>query len=268
MKSILKTSFGFMAFALCMLTTLTLCGQEKTAAGLYNEGLALLKTKDYAGGLALMEQALEKSGPEDEKVVSLAKKNGAIAAYNAAGKLRKAGSFDEALSMYNKGIELYPSNSSNYEGVARTFEAQGNTDEAVKAYLEAAQKGSEEGKKDKAKSRAKKARTMVGKLFVAKNYEAAISAGNAFVSVKTDDSEVHYYMSRSYAESGNAEKALEHATIAIELNGDEVPDKYFYAQATQLEKLGKKGEAIAAYKKITGEKYKAQADYKISELGG
>ena len=64
------------------------------------------------------------------------------------------------------------------------------------------------------------------------------------------------------------EKALEHATRAIELSGDTAPDKYFYAQATQLEGLGKKSEAIAAYKKITGEKYKAQAEYKISELGG
>ena len=268
MKSILRTSTGFLVLVLFMLTTLTISAQEKTAAGLYNEGLTLLKSKDYAGGLALMEQALEKSGPEDEKVVSLAKKNGAIAAYNAGGKLRKAGSLDEALAMYNKGIELYPTNSSNYEGVARTIEAQGNTDEAIKAYLIAAQKGSDEGKDDKAASRAKKARTMVGKLFIAKSYDAAISAGNAFASVKSDDPEVHYYLSRSYAESGDSDKALNHATTAIELKGEETPDKYFYAQATQFEKLGKKSEAIAAYKKITGEKYKAQADYKISELGG
>ena len=241
---------------------------EKTAAGLYNEGLALLKQKDYAGGLALMEDALAKAGPDDEKVVALAKKNGAVAAYNAANSLRKGGSHDDALAMYNKGIELNPANSSNYEGIARTYEAQGKTADAIKAYLDAADKGNEEGKADKAEKRAKKAQTMVGKLFVSKDYATAISAGEAFLSVKNDAPEVHYYVSRSYAESGNSEKALEHATQAVSLSPDTTPDKYFYAQATQYEKLGKKTEAIAAYKMITGEKYKAQAEYKISELGG
>ena len=110
--------------------------------------------------------------------------------------------------------------------------------------------------------------TMVGKMFVAKNYADAIAAGEAFISMKDDDAEVHYYLSRSYAENGEAEKAVDHAGKAIALAGDASEDKYYYAQATQLEKLGKKSDAIAAYKMITGEKYKAQAEYKISELGG
>ncbi len=251
-----------------MLSVTMILAQEKTAAGLYNEGLALLKQKDYAGGLALMEQALEKAGPDDEKVVTLAKKNGAVAAYNAANTLRKSGAHEDALAMYNKGIELNAMNSSNYEGIARTYEAQGKTTDAIKAYLEAANKGTEEGKADKAAKRAKKAQTMVGKLFVAKEYETAIAAGEAFLSLKDDAAEVHYYVSRSYAESGNAEKALEHASQAVTLSPEGTPDKYLYAQATQYEKLGKKAEAIAAYKLISGEKYKKQAEYKISELEG
>ena len=268
MKGLYTISRRFCGFIFSLMLMSALGAQEKSAAGLYNEGLALLKSKDYSGGLVLMEQALAKAGPEDEKVVALAKKNGAIAAYNAAGSLRKNGSLDQALELYNKGIELSPANSSNYEGVARTYEAQGKTDEAIKAYLLASNKGAEEGKQEKAESRLKKARTMVGKLFVAKSYDAAISAGNAFASVKNDDAEVHYYLSRSCAETGNAEKALEHASSAISLVGEVAPDKYYYAQATQFEKLGNKAEAVAVYKKITGDKYKAQAEYKIKELGG
>ncbi len=42
---------------------------------------------------------------------------------------------------------------------------------------------------------------------------------------------------------------------------DEYPNR-----RTTLEKLGKKSDAIAAYKKITDAKYKAQADYRIGEL--
>lgn len=242
--------------------------QEKTAAGLYNEGLALLKTKDYKGGLVLLEQALEKAGDADEKVSGLAKKNGAIAAYNAGNADRKAGSLDAALEMYNKGIALNPENSSNYEGLARTYEAQNKKVDAVTAYLDASAKGVAEGKADRAASRAKQARTIVGKAFVGKDYDLAVAAGNAFIEAKDDDAEVHYYVARSLAEKGDAATSISHIEKAISLAGDTADDKYHYAHATQLEAIGKKAEAIAAYQKITGEKYKKQADYKISELKG
>ena len=201
-------------------------------------------------------------------MMSLAKKNGAVAAYNAGNAERKNKAYDAALELYQKGIELNPDNSSNYEGVARSLEAKGEKIDAVKAYLEAAAKGEAEGKADRAEKRAKKAQTMVGKLFVSKSYADAIAAGEAFVSMKDDDSEVHYYLSRSYAESGDSEKAVASAEKAIALSADAPADKYYYAHATQLEALGKKADAIAAYKMITGEKYKKQAEYKISELGG
>lgn len=261
------TRLGFL-FLVSFLSWSTLQGQEKTAAGLYNEGLALLKQKDYKGGLALMEEALAIAGEEDEKVLELAKKNGSVAAYNAGNAERKNKAFDAALTLYNKGIELNPENSSNYEGVARAHEGKGEKIEAVKAYLEAAVKGEAEGKPDRAKKRAKKAETMVGKMFVGKMYDDAIAAGEAFISVRDSNPEVHYYLSRSYAETGDAEKAVAHAEKAISLAGEKKEDKYYYAHATQLEELGKKAEAIASYKMITGAKYKKQAEYKISELEG
>lgn len=264
----IKLSTKFYALFLMFFFIGTINAQEKSAASLYNEGFALLKQKDYAGGLVLMEQALEKAGDTDEKVSGLAKKNGAIAAYNAGNAQRKAGAHDEALALYNKGISLNPTNSSNYEGIARVQEAKGDKVGAVTAYLNAAQKGAEEGKDKKAASRTKKAQTIVGKLFVGKGYIAAIEAGEAFLAIKNDAPEVHYYTSRSHAELGNTEKALEHASQAVSLAGDAAEDKYYYAQATQLEKLGKKAEAIEAYKMIKGEKYGKQAGYKITELGG
>ena len=54
--------------------------QEKTAAGLYNEGLALLKEKNYADGLVILEEALVKAeADENEKVIKLSKKNVSVA---------------------------------------------------------------------------------------------------------------------------------------------------------------------------------------------
>ena len=131
-----------------------------------------------------MEQALEKAGAEDEKVSSLAKKNGAIAAYNAGNAQRKSGANEDALALYEKGVALNPDNSSNYEGIARAQEALGNKLEAVKAYLQSAEKGIAEDKADRAEKRVKQAQNIVGKLFVAKTYDQAIEVGEAFLSMK------------------------------------------------------------------------------------
>jgi len=267
MKTLNHLAFiSFLIFSFVLSST----AQEKSVASIYNEGLALLKTKDYEGGLALMEEALAKAGPDDEKVVGLAKKNSAIAAYNVGNAKRKANDFAGANEMYNKGIANNPSNTSNYEGLARVLDAQGSQLGAAKAYIDAADralKGAEKSKEKKAASRLKRAKTLIGKLFVAKSYADAISGGEAFLVVNNNEAEVHYYISRSQAESGNPEKAVMHAEQAI-ANAAAPEDKYFYAHASQLEKVGKNAEAVESYKKITGEKYKKQADYRISQIGG
>jgi len=231
--------------------------QEKTAASLYNEGLALLKSKNYAEGLTLMEQAVTKAEEGgDEKIVGLGKKNGAVAAYNLGNAQRKAGALEEAMALYQKAATMNPSYSSTYEGIGRTLEAQGKKQEALESYLKAAQMSATAGKSDRAAKRYKKAQTMVGKTYVAKDYDAAIAMGQ------------HYYLSKALGEKGDNETAASHISKAIELAGAEAPGKYYYAQGSQLEKLGKNSEAISAYKKITDDKYKANAAHRITALGG
>lgn len=262
--------YSFFLFVLVASFTTQSTAQEKSVASLYNEGLTKLKAKDYEGGLLLMEEALAKAGPDDQKVIGLAKKNSAVAAYNVGNAKRKAKDYEGAAMMYNKGLASNPDNTSNLEGLARILDEQGAQLDAAKAYIKAAsmaQAGSEKGKESKVASRLKRAKTLIGKLFVSKSYTDAIAGGDAYLAVDDKAAEVHYYVSRSQAESGNAEKAVMHAEQAISLAAA-AEDKYFYAHASQLEKLGKNAEAIASYKKITGEKYKAQAEYRISQLGG
>jgi len=125
-----------------------------TAAGMYNEGLGMLKAKDYENGLAKMEMALELAmAAENEQIVGLAKKNGAVAAYNLGNGKRKSKDYEGALMMYNKGIELNSAYSSNYEGIARTEEARGDKLKAVNSYIKAAKMAEAEGKADKVESR-------------------------------------------------------------------------------------------------------------------
>jgi len=254
----------FLAFS-----AVSLLGQEaaaeKTAAGLYNDGLALLKQKNYEQGLAILEQALVKAtADENEKVIGLAKKNGAMAAYNLGNTKRKAKAYAEADKLYSRGIELNPVYSSNYIGKARILDEQGKGSEAITAYMTAAQKASAEGKTSKVSEAQKRAKSVVSGKYKAKAFADVITLGQQFLAGAKNDA-VSYYVAKSLIETGKHSDAIAHLDNAI-AGAAGAKDKYYYTKATALEKLGKNADAVSAYKLITDEKYKKQADYKISTL--
>jgi hypothetical protein len=80
----------------------------------------------------------------------------------------------------------------------------------------------------------------------------------------------HYYVSRSYLEKGENDKALDHATKSISTGqaSGKMKDKYFIAQAKAYSAMGKKTEAIASYELVQEGKYKEQAQYQINQLKG
>lgn len=245
----------------------SLSAQEKSAAKLYNEGLALLKAKDYTAGLPILETALAKATEDnDEKIIGLAKKNGSKAAYNLGNAKKKAGAHDEAMELYNKGIVWNPGYASNYKGLAAAYEAKGDQLAAIKQYIVAGDKTTASGKADKAAKLYKKAQNMVGKIYQAKDYPAAITAGKVFLEVR-ESAEVAYYICRAITESTGTEEAITYADQSIKYAGATVDDKYYVAKAKAFEKMGKNAEAVAAYKLVTGAKYKEQAEYKIKTLG-
>lgn len=248
-----------------------IAAQDKTAASVYNDGLAMLKEKNYEAGLPLMEEALTLAeAEENDQVIELAKKNGSVAAYNVGNAQRKADAFEEALIAYEKGIEMNPEYASNFFGKAQVLEAQGKDLEALIAHLVAAEKYIESGNEERGNKIISKAQNDVGRAYVGKDYDLAVSLGSAFLEKQTS-AEVHYYLAQSYAEKGENEKALEHAVKSVEISMNdedgETKDKYHYAKGIALENLGKTSEAVEAFKMIDGEKYKKQAEYKIQKLG-
>ena len=266
----LKKGTLLMFLALGLFTT-SLVAQDATAASLYNKGLASLKAKDYETGYPQIMEALKAAEAEgNDKVATLAKKNGAKAAYNLGSTKRKAKAYDEALELFNKGIELNPTYSSNYMGKAQALDGKGEKTAAVEAYIGAADLAEKDGKADRAVQLVKKAGSIVGKLYSSENYAGAIEAGKAHLALKEND-KVHYYLGQSLSKTNDNANAVTHINKAVELataSGTAVPDKYYWAQGNILEATGNKADALAAYKKITGEKYKANADFKVKELSG
>ena len=246
---------------------LTANGQDRTAAKAYNEGLAELKAKNYEAGLTLMEEALSLSEEgKDDKVIRLANKNGAIAAYNLGKAKKEAGMNDEALTFFEKGIGFNPEYASNYAGKASILEANGDKIGAIGAYIATGDAHSEK-KPERAAKMYKRAQNIVGKLYTGKSYDEGIAAGQAYLEIRPENAEVNYFIARCMIEKGQNEEALAHAEKALELAGETPEDKYFIAKGMSLENLGKNADAIAAYKMVSGEKYKKQAEFRIQKLG-
>ena len=268
-KYLFLRTFLFLLCAFSLSFSSQLIGQEeaKTAAGLYNDGLALLKAKNYAEGLTTMEEALalaQESDGDNEKVIGLAKKNGALAAYNVGKSKLKSKAFDEALSYFNKGIQMNPAYSSNYIGKARVEADNGSKTDAIASFMKAAEVATAAGKQKKVDEAHKRAKSLVTSAYKAKNDADVVTLGKAFLA-GTSNSDVSYYVGKSLMNQDNHADAVSHFDNAL-TGTPEKKDRIIYAKAQSLEKQGKNTEAVAAYKLITDEKYKANAVHKISTL--
>lgn len=243
---------------------------EPSPAALYNDGLALLKEKKYTEGYELMTQALEKAtAEEDEKVIKLASKNGAVAAYQAGNAALKTKDYEGAMAYYQSGMEMNPEYPSNFIGKGKVMNAKGEKVAAVEAFIEAANVAKAKGDERKVTEAKKRSKQVVGKLFAAKNYADAIKAGKIVESFENMP-EVMYYVARCQVEEKDFQGALETAENSIKAGEAQgkIEDKFYVAKGLALEGLGKTAEAIEAYKQVNEGDYKEQAEYKIKELGG
>lgn len=249
----------------CSFSMINAQDAEKTAAGLYNEGLALLKAKNYADGLGILEQALAKATTDgNEQVIGLSKKNGAMAAYNLGKSKLTAKANDEAAALFAKGMELNPEYSSNYIGAARAMDAKGDKTGALKAFLGAADKATASGNEKKVDEAYKRGKSVLTSMYNAKSYDQVVSLGKEFLA-KSPNADVNYYVGKSLMATDGHADAVSFFDAALAANPSK-KDRVIYAKAQSLEKLGKNADAVAAYKLITDEKYKANAAHKVSTL--
>ncbi|MBX2817793.1 MAG: hypothetical protein KTR24_17440, partial [Saprospiraceae bacterium] len=99
----------------CALLTLSLTAQDAaeattaetaaetavTTASKYNEALAELKAKNYAGASSLFDETLAMAdSTEDADIIKLASSNSAISKYYLGNAQLKEGKMDEAMATY------------------------------------------------------------------------------------------------------------------------------------------------------------------------
>ena len=260
-------SYLFAAGLMCSLVTTATAQEEVSAANLYNQGLEQLKAKNYGEALPLLEKAIEVADPEaDAKVVQLAKRNGAIAAYKVGSSMRKEKDFEAALDAFNTGIEFAPGFYANYIGRAQSLEDNGQEVEALKAYLKAADVSKKGKKTDKAEQMYAKAENMVAVTYGDKKWDETKALAAAFLET-SETPDVHYYMAAALKGGGDTAQAIEHAQKAVDsAEGDK--SKYLMVLAESYEKAGQTAQALDAYKQVTGSKYAERAKFKVNELSG
>lgn len=254
------------AFVAVLFTAPLYSQDDVSAASLYNDGVASLKGKEYEKALDLFEKALAKADPEeDKKIVSLAQRNGAVAAYYSGQAARKADKIDDALASYEKGINMSPAFYANYIGKALSMNAKGNDTEAMNAYIEGSKMAEKSNKQDKAVEMMGKATIFVSKAYSSDDWDKTIELGNSYLT-HGESPDVHYFLARALKQKNQLAKALEHANKAIELGegGDE--GRNYFAQGEVYEAMGNTAEASAAYKKVPSGTYSKMAKYKIEQM--
>lgn len=255
---------------LSMIVTQVNAQDSPSATSLYNDGLALIKEKNYKEGYPLLKQAIELADTSTEngqKVIKLAKRNAAIAAYYVGNGQRKSKAYDEAITTYSSGVDYSPNFYANYIGLAQALEGKGEVEASIGAYLDASTTCEKAKKAEKATKMLSKAENIVAVAWGEKNWANTAAYATAYLAAKADNAEVEYYLAYAMKEQGKTDEAVAHIDKAIALSGDTVDDKYYMVKAESLEKAGKKAEAIAAYEMVKGAKYGERAAYKVKELG-
>ncbi|MCB0688936.1 MAG: hypothetical protein KDC53_20500 [Saprospiraceae bacterium] len=238
----------------------------ETAAGVYNDGLAALKAKDYGKAYDLMLKSIEIADPAaDAQVLKLAKGNGALAAYYAGNEDAKEGKFEDAMMKYDKGIELSGNNYVNYYGKAKAMDDQGLVADAVGAYIKAAEVATAGKKADRAEKYLSRAENMIAVSYGDKKYDDAVAAAEVYLA-NHESKDVSYYLAKSLVEKGMAGDAVAHAEKAKELGGSEDEGKYILGLAEVYEAAGNKVAAADAYSKVPKGKYYDHAQYKAGQL--
>jgi len=244
---------------------------DVSAAKMYNNGLEDLKAKDYEAAFEKMAKAIDAADPENEtdaKVIQLASKNGAIAAYYAGTKMRKADRLDDALATFKRGTEMNENFYANYTGYARVLDSQDNVEEAIPAFLEAANVAAKSEKTaEKAEKYMNKAANYAGVAYGNKQYEEAVTYADIFLENSDGNADVYYYKASSLRKLGKNDEAMEAVAAAIPLLPEgEDNGKYYMLKGNIHADMGQASAAKEAYGMVKEGKYYDRAQYRIKEL--
>ena len=251
-------------------TDLAAQSADKAAAEKYNEGLSLLKAKDYEGALnTFIETKSVAEAAGDNGTASKAENYIYRLYYNVGVGYVKAGDLEKALELFDAGIAMNPDYYKNYKGRASVFKAQDNVDAAMQAFVETANKATAAGELDERAKALAQAEGFVAKAMQAEDYNAVLSTGSAFLGF-SETANVHYYMAHASNQLGKPADAIMHAdqALALDQGSRSQRAKIYFEKAEALRSNGQYEQALASYRDAAYGDYKQRSEYMIEELSG
>lgn len=193
---------------------------------LYNRSIIQFKSKQYEDALASLDQAIERN-PNYAK------------AYYQKGIVIKnegeEGSFEKALEMFDKAIEV----------------GAGNDQQIVRQAKETARdnlvaRGATEANENK-------------------NYSEAIDLLNRALEYDSESANAHYRLAEVYNKQSDWQKAISHARKALEYETGGKTDlaKIYFELGTALKAEGQTQEACSAFKNAAYGSFKSPAEYQL-----
>lgn len=243
---------------------------DKDAAEKYNDGLALLKQKNYEKALNVFLEAEKLANTAgDKNTAAKANSYAYRLCYNVGVGYHKDGNEAKALEYFDKGIELEPSYYKNYKGKAAVYKSQGNEEAAMETYIKTGEVATAAGElEERAKARAQ-AEGFVAKAVQDKNWQKVIKNGNIFLQY-LETADVHYYMSHAYNQLGEYQKALDHAdkALALETGSRAAKAKIYFEKAEAHKNLAQYQLALQSYSDAAYGDFKQRAEHEIEVLAG
>ncbi len=259
------------------LTAIPALAQEYKEA--YNAAIEAAKANDYTTAHDAFARAANLAAQEgDNEIAGRAAKNAAIIDYNLGKQLVDNESFDEALSRFNSGIELFPQYSKNYLGKALALKKLERPEDAVQAYQDLIAYGEENGDSDAVREGQQGIRDYY--VFLASSAlgrRAEPSAADArealeyldqLEEILEPDADTYYYRATANNALGNYEEAIALADQALEIHRGSRSDaaKIHFVKGEALMYAGETVAAKESFQNATYGSYKSLAEHYLETL--
>lgn len=231
------------------------------------------KQKDLQGTLDNLEKAEETAIKYNDGAVKSRVEKTIPKLYNVMGNNKfKEDKFEDAISNYNKALNITPDFVDPILGLALSYEKLGDEVkmiEYIDKTIEAAKKVNDTKTIESATSKAKNFYLKnADEAQKAKKYEDAINALNNSLKYDGSDNDVYRLLAVNYNRIEKWNEGIEAALKAIDLKtgpADEKAELYFLL-ATAYQKLNDNAKACEAYKNAAFGTFKLNADYQIQQL--
>lgn len=250
-------------------TAVSVFAQNADVAKAYNEGLSLLKEKNYEQAQRAFETAVRVATQAgDQETATKARRYVNALYYNVGVNRMKVGNDTGAMQSFEAGISAEPGDYKNFKAKATLLKKQGKAEEAMKAFMKTAEVARAAGEIGEANKAMLQAEGFAAEAMEAQKNDAVIMYGNMFLEAG-ESANIHFYLSHAYNLQAQYQPALDHALKALELekNPTDKP-KIAYEAALAYEGLAQFAKAIEYFEMAAIGPYKASAEYKIAQLRG